>query len=162
MKVALTGRPGVGKTTACLKVFGQLKPRVAGFVTTEVRENKKRVGFKLKDLRSGEEVWLAKIGDGKPKVGKYVVFVENLEKFLDNLDLHAEILIVDEVGPMELKSQKFVEFIEDEIFSREKVLVTVHYKASHPLAEKIRREFRLFVIDEENREKVVEEILKSL
>ncbi|MET1123787.1 MAG: NTPase [Archaeoglobaceae archaeon] len=161
MRIAVTGRPGVGKTTLCLKVYERLKDRAAGFVTVEVRESGKRVGFRLRSLKSGREVWLAKVGAGSVKVGKYAVFVDNLESFLDEEDFEAEILIVDEVGPMELKSRKFVRFAES-LFDREKVLVTVHYKSRHPLPERIRREFKLFVLNEENRDRVADEVAKLL
>ncbi|MCS7121618.1 MAG: NTPase [Archaeoglobaceae archaeon] len=159
MRIAITGRPGVGKTTVCLKVFERVKS-ADGFVTLEVREKGQRIGFKIKSLQSGKEVWLAKVGEGKYKVGKYAVFVENLDKFLEDEKFEAEILIVDEIGPMELKSKKFVEFVEKEVLTRKKVLVSVHYKSTHPLAEKVRREFKLFTVDEENRGKLVDEIVK--
>lgn len=158
MRIAVTGRPGIGKTTLCLKVFEKLK-NADGFVTLEVREKGQRIGFKIKSLKSGREVWLAKVGESKYKVGKYAVFVENLDKFLEEEKFEGEILIVDEVGPMELKSKKFVSFVENDVLKREKVLVSVHYKSNHPLAEKIRREFKLFVIDERNRDGLVNEIL---
>jgi len=61
VRLAVTGRPGVGKTTLCMKVYNALKDEmvVKGFITREVREKGVRVGFKLVDLASGEESWLA-------------------------------------------------------------------------------------------------------
>ena len=161
MKLALTGRPGIGKTTACLKIYENLKDEIeiSGFVTKEVRERGRRVGFKLVNLKSGEESWLAKVGEGNVKVGKYAVFVENLDEFLDTISLSADVIILDEVGPMELKSRKFVNFVE-KITKRDGVILTIHYKSRHPLLEKIRSTFDVVVLTEANRDRVVEEVVE--
>ncbi len=161
MKIAVTGRPGVGKTTLCMKVFKSLK-NVEGFVTLEVRERGRRIGFKLHDLKSGEELWLAKVGEGYPRVGKYVVFLENLDRFARKIsDYDGCLIVIDEVGPMELKSDNFVRAMERLIESDKNLLVTVHYKSKHPLVERIRREFELYVIDERNRDDVANEIINK-
>lgn len=160
VKVAVTGRPGIGKTTLCMKVFKALK-NVEGFVTLEVRERGRRIGFKLHDLRSGEELWLAKVGEGFPRVGKYVVFLENLNRFAERIESYEGCpIIIDEVGPMELKSERFVEAMENLIDGDKNLLVTVHYKSKHPLVERIKRDFELYVIDERNRDEVAEEIIR--
>ncbi len=161
MKIAVTGRPGVGKTTLCMKVFKSLKD-VEGFVTLEVRERGRRIGFKLHDLKSGEELWLAKVGEGYPRVGKYVVFLENLDRFARKIsDYDGCLIVIDEVGPMELKSDNFVRAMERLIESDKNLLVTVHYKSKHPLVERIKREFELYVIDEKNRDDVANEIINK-
>lgn len=161
MKIAVTGKPGVGKTTLCFKVYEALKDKfqISGFLTKEVRSCGVRVGFKLLELSSGREAMLARIGKGRVTVGKYEVLLEEFENFLERLELSGEFIIVDEVGPMELKSQKFVSLIQ-ELMGRENLLFTVHYKANHWLAERIRREFRLYTINEGNRDRIVEEIVR--
>lgn len=160
MKIAVTGRPGIGKTTLCMKVFKSLDG-VEGFVTLEVRERGRRIGFKLHDLKSGEELWLAKVGEGYPKVGKYVVFLQSIDRFAERLKSYdGKLVIVDEVGPMELKSERFVRAMEELIESPKNLLVTVHYKSRHPLVERIKREFELYVIDERNRDEVAREIIR--
>ncbi len=159
--MAVTGRPGIGKTTLCMKVFKALKD-VEGFVTLEVREKGRRIGFKLHDLKSGEELWLAKVGEGYPRVGKYVVFLENLDRFAGKIsDYDGCLIVIDEVGPMELKSDNFVRAMERLIESDKNLLVTVHYKSKHPLVERIKREFELYVIDERNRDDVANEIINK-
>jgi len=65
MKIFITGLPGVGKTTIILKVTKELKNhdlKIGGFVTQEIREKGKRVGFKIKALDTGEEGILAWAG----------------------------------------------------------------------------------------------------
>ncbi len=163
MRIAVTGRPGIGKTTLCLKVYEALKTSmsVGGFVTSEVRIGGRRTGFKLVELGGKAEAWLARVGGGDVRVGKYAVFVDELERFLDNLNLDCELLIIDEVGPMELKSKKFVEFVRREVLTRNNVLVSVHMKSRHPVAEEIRRSFKLYTLTEENRDAVAEEVIRT-
>ncbi|MCS7144704.1 MAG: nucleoside triphosphatase, partial [Archaeoglobaceae archaeon] len=84
MKIAITGRPGIGKTTVCLKVYNALrdKKRISGFITKEERKDGVRVGFKLIDLSTNSEAKLARVGKGKIMVGKYEVLLEDFDNFL--------------------------------------------------------------------------------
>lgn len=161
MHIAVTGRPGVGKTTLCSKVYQVLKEKmsISGFITIEEREKGTRVGFKLFDLSSNRTAQLARVGRGKVMVGKYEVLVENFENFLKDLNLSGNLIIIDEIGPMELKSKFFVPFVES-LLERDNLLFTIHYRANHPLIEKIKRSFRIYVIDEKTRDSVAEEIVK--
>ncbi len=166
LRVAVTGRPGIGKTTLCIKVFEAVKDKldVEGFVTREVRINRARVGFKIVDLKSGEEMWLARAGDFSPvKVGRYSVFVESVDAVARRIyDYDSDLIIIDEIGPMELKSREFVGAIEDLISRDVNMLFTIHLKSKHGLLEKIRREFEVVVIDETNRDKASEVIIRKL
>ena len=55
--------------------------RVDGMVTREVRKGDERIGFKITDLSSGAEGWLARMGDSiGPRIGKYSVDSEDLEE----------------------------------------------------------------------------------
>lgn len=167
MWVAITGKPGTGKTTACLKVYERLRSRIdiRGFITKEIRESGVRTGFEIIDLASGESFLLARKGDGFPRVGKYAVFVENLERVSERIledYAMAEMTIIDEIGPMELKSRSFINAVERLIDLQENLLVTVHYRSTHPLVVRVRKEFEVFELTPENRDRVVEEVLKRL
>lgn len=163
MKIAITGRPGIGKTTACKKVYDALKDKIniEGFVTIEVREKGKRIGFKIKELGTNNESWLARIGNGNVRVGKYAVCVEAVDEISEKISKYdADLIIIDEIGPMELKSKKFVESIEELIRRKDNLLFSIHLKSRHPLLQKIRKTFNVFVLDEKNRNHVVEKIAK--
>jgi nucleoside-triphosphatase len=166
VRIAITGKPGCGKTTLCLKIFQRLKGKlkISGVVTREVRERGRRIGFLFCDLSTGEEMWLAHVKNpSKIRVGKYGVYVENIGIISERLrNRDAEVMIVDEIGPMELKSLDFVRAIEDLINEKKTLIFTIHLRAKHPLLERIRREFKVFYIDEKNRDDVFEDIIAVL
>lgn len=163
LRLAVTGRPGIGKTTFCLNVFDSLKDKtsICGFITEEVREKGKRVGFKLKNLNTGEEAWLAKVGSDSPvKVGKYGVMVDAVDRFSRNMDCQSsQMCIIDEIGPMELKSKQFIQLIEHLLSTNISCIFTVHQKSRHKLVEKVKKECELITLDESNRDSIVDEVV---
>ncbi len=124
MRVLITGRPGSGKTTLVKRV--SMAVGLRGFVTEEVREEGKRVGFDIVRIPEGERRVLARVGEGYPRVGKYRVFLEGLENALAWLP--EERVVIDEIGPMELRHPKFEETVRKILSSAEDVLFTVHYR----------------------------------
>lgn len=125
----LFGLPRVGKTTLTEFLFIELSSKnlpfhLTGFVTKEIREEGQRVGFDLLYLRDPSLRLplartfekLSKKESQRPRVGKYAVFPENLEKILDILEKDLSLkenplLFIDEIGKMESFSEKFVNFI---------------------------------------------------
>ncbi len=137
----VTGRPGIGKTTCVMKTVDILRSRgvnVGGMVTLEQRREGRRIGFKVVDLASGKSAWLARVDvPGSVKVGKYTVLLGNLKRVgveairraLDS----ADVIVVDEIGPMELKSRSFRDAVWDALESSKPVLATIHVAASRNL-----------------------------
>ncbi len=166
MNIAITGKPGVGKTTLCKKIWEKLKPNlsISGFITLEIRVKNRRVGFEVFDLRKEVKTKLASVGKCKTMVGKYCVHITEFEEYLKNSSLRdaCDLIIIDEIGPMELKSYFFVELIEELLNSETPKLFTIHAKSKHPLLEKIRRTFKIYTIDERNRNQVTEKVLELL
>jgi len=174
MKYFLTGAPGVGKTTAVMKVAEILRGHgltVGGMITKEIRQRGRRIGFKVIDLMSGKSGHLAVAYEpGQPRVGKYHVRLSEFEAVGVNALLKAmelsDIIICDEVGPMELYSNAFIEAVKILLGSSKPVVGTVHYRARHPLVIEIKRRCRIFVVTLENRSRlpmlIAEEIIKNL
>ncbi len=142
----ITGPPGSGKTTAVVKVAEILASKgvaVGGFYTREVREGRERKGFEIVTIPAGETAWLAlRGGVSRYRIGPYAVFPENLERVglptLESAAGEGKVLLVDEVGPMELLSERFVRAVENVIGSVRASAFTVHYRARHPLIERLR------------------------
>jgi len=130
----LTGYPGSGKTTAMVKAVDMLKERgvsVDGFVTLEVRERGSRVGFKAIDLTTGVSCWLAKLGaEGNMRVGRYTLLLHDFEILYSNVFDRsrsiAQVVAVDEIGPMEMRSPLFLPAVRDQINAGKILLATIH------------------------------------
>lgn len=124
------------------------------------------VGFELEDLLTGEVGTLASVDGEGPRLGKYRINLCDLEAVgagaIERAIREADLVVVDEVGPMELFSDHFVRAAEKALESDKPMLVVVHAKSRHPLAKKIRGEFALFVITEKNRDDLAEEIAPLL
>jgi len=145
--IFLTGVPGVGKTTVLLKTVEELRKSglsVGGMASGEVRERGLRVGFKIVDLATGREGWLAHVRQlAGPSVGKYRVSLDDLKlvgaNAIRNAVRQADVTVVDEVGPMELFSHAFREAVMEALDSGKAVLGTVHHRAQDPFVVAIRR-----------------------
>ncbi|HKZ94136.1 MAG TPA: NTPase [Candidatus Bathyarchaeia archaeon] len=143
----VTGRPGIGKTTVLLNTAAMLKERgcsVGGMISREVRQKGNRVGFEIIDFETGCRGWLAHVNQPTgPQVGKYRVNLRDLDsigvKAIQTALRGSSIVIVDEIGPMELFSQAFIQVIKDTVDSSKLVLGVIHNSARHPLIETIKR-----------------------
>jgi len=123
--------------------------KVDGFYTREIRTKGSRQGFEIITL-SGDEAVLAHVNiPARERVGKYGVDVEALDRVgvqsirraLDEDD----IVVVDEIGKMELLSTAFRQAIADTLNSKKKLLGTIMLK-SHPWADSIKADARVEVL----------------
>ena len=166
--VLVTGPPGVGKTTLIQRIHDQYRNeglKVVGITTREVRAGDQRIGFKITNLSSGAEGWLAKVGDGTgPRIGKYTV----VTKDLDSIGVGAlkqateqpnDLALIDEIGPMEMTSRGFRESLAELLSKRGKVVATVKYGSHYPeLAGVPAANVVSFEISRDNREEVLQKI----
>lgn len=164
MKLFLTGRPGIGKTTIIKKFVERHRDKVVGFWTEEMRDsrNGERIGFMIFTTQGNSAV-LARKGLHSPfRVGKYGVDLGLFESlvlgFLDKaIENEEKIVVIDEVGKMELFSPKFQRLVEEIVFLRENpVLGTIPESNFHPLLKRIKSSDRVKVIliTEKNRNSV--------
>jgi nucleoside-triphosphatase len=63
---------------------------------------------------------------------------------------------------MEFKSQEFVQIVEKALDSDRDMLVVLNQKSNHPLAQRIRDEFEIYTVTEENRESLVAVIVSKI
>jgi nucleoside-triphosphatase len=163
----LTGRPGVGKTTVVRKVVAQLGSRAGGFYTEEVRERGQRIGFRLVAL-NGPVGMLASVNESSPwRVGKYKVNLHDLEQVgveaLKRAVQHPQVslVVIDEIGKMELFLPAFRQMVLVAIESPKPVLGTVMARAEPWVdAIKIRVDVILINVTPANREALPEQILR--
>jgi len=157
----VTGSPGIGKSTAVSKVLVKLKSAgviVGGCTTSEKRSRGVRTGFEIRDLSSGRTGELAssasKIG---PRVGRYRVNLADLARVggggLEAASSSSELIVVDEVGPMELVSPEFRRGVRLCIDSGRPMLAVVHERLEDDLLKELREKAAAaFTLTVENRD----------
>ncbi|MCS4540059.1 MAG: NTPase [Thaumarchaeota archaeon] len=139
----ITGPPAIGKSTVISKVVLALRTRgyiVGGCLTKEAKRNGVRVGFTIHDLMGGTSAELASTGSMVgPRLGKYRVSLTNLSlvgaSSLRRAAGEAELIVIDEVGPMELMSPEFRRAVEACYKSPRPILAVVHERMKDPLIE---------------------------
>jgi len=167
----LTGPPGVGKSTAISKVVLRLKSAgviVGGCTTSEKRSGGSRVGFEVRDLTTGRSGQLASVSSKfGPRVGRYRVNLTDLASVgaagLDGAAISSEVIIIDEVGPMELVSPEFRRAVRNCIDSAKPILAVVHERLDDDLLNELRsKAAKAFSMTIENREEVTEELAATV
>ena len=137
----LTGQPGTGKTSLIKQAIAGIKGRVCGFYTEEIRSQGTRQGFRLVTL-DGQTATLAHINFKSPyRVSKYGVDIESLEKVGVSVltQQECDLVVVDEIGKMELFSPRFREIVLSIISSGKRLLGTIMLQ-SNPYADAIKRQ----------------------
>jgi nucleoside-triphosphatase len=167
MRLFLTGTPGVGKTTLIRGVLKRLKEvRCAGFYTEEKRHKGQRIGFKIITL-DGQEGTLASIGRKEPTVGRYSIHIAEFEKLilpqLDSQITPADLYVIDEIGKMELLSQKFRSKAIDLLAQPSNILATIAEKGKGFIEQiKARNDIELIEVTRENRNHLCVEIAEKI
>jgi len=179
--VALTGRPGVGKTTLFFNVVEELKKEgviVYGFYCPEVRVSGHRVGFKIVDIRSGKSAWLAIVREfiehcrmtinlTNKRVGKYIV-VRDAESVgieaLKKPEYGKALLAIDEIGPMELSLPRLRQSIITALEKANTAIVVIHRNLNDQAVLRILNEKRaeIITVTEQNRAFLRDKIVKLL
>lgn len=162
--VLLTGEPGCGKTTLIRRALTCLPWPAGGFYTQELRSGGVRQGFIMMTL-DGDEAVLAHIDyAGPPRVGRYGVDVAALEAVgvtsIRRALASAALVIIDEIGPMELFSAAFCAAVQEALDSPRVVLGTI-VRRSHPFADaiKARPDVTVIQVTPANRDRLLQEVL---
>jgi len=162
--ILITGKPGCGKSTLLQKLRNEFKGRkISGIITPEIRKGNQRYGFKIIDLSSGKEEIMASVDiQSKIRVSKYYVDVPAvnriMNKFFEEFE-KADMFMVDEIGKMELYSEKFKQTIKKILDSEKPVIATIALSRDPFIVRtKKRDDSKVFHLEKKNWERVLNEI----
>jgi len=171
LKLLITGKPGVGKTTCVEKIVRMLPPsRVVGFLTREVREQGTRVGFRIEIIGNGAVPLARKHHRSPYRVGRYGVYVENVDFTVTELKAREKqlnpsprIYIIDEIGKMEAYSSRFRQWVETVLSSEWPVVATIALKGT-PWIETLKQwpGIEILLLTEENRNTICQHLRQQV
>ena len=158
-KIGITGLPRSGKSAVMEKVLSMLKEErerelsarnlsdteiIGGICTEPILENGERLGYKVRDLVTGDEAEIAhKSIDSRLRVLGYGLNTAELERIAIPAIQHAvdncEVIVIDEIGKFAVESEAFVNSVRNALEVDTPTLLTLHKKSRHPLLQDIRR-----------------------
>jgi nucleoside-triphosphatase len=139
---------------------------MAGFYTSEIRSAGSRLGFELQGLNGGYRTLAHVKIDSQYRVGRYGVDKDGFKEFLATLDLlnpDVELIVMDEIGKMELFSNRFRNLVCDALNADKQVLATIPLKGNDFIQEiKQRVDIHLLEVTHANRDRLLVAIVEGL
>ncbi len=127
----------------------------------EIREAGVRVGFSLEDLTTRQVGTLAHVNQKEgPQVGKYRVNLPDIQRIavsaIKRAIAECDVIIIDELGPMELNSMPFILAVEMALATPKPFFGTIHKRASHYLVAAIKsnKAYEILEITAQNRDEI--------
>lgn len=167
----LTGEPGIGKTTVIQRTVSQLRGdgiTVAGIIAPERRSEGGRTGFDIASLDGSIVRQMAsRDWTEEPKIGAYGVDVQAIdtvtESVLPPARRHADVVVIDEIGPMQTRSDRFVAEVRETIAATVPTLVSIKQAG---LSDRLRmvgaNEFTPIEVTEDNREELPDQLTAEM
>ncbi len=163
--ILITGRPRVGKTTLVVEAIKDLNVPFCGFYTRELIRDDKRIGFVINNLRGERGIFAHIDSDSEIRVSKYGVELDVLEIIgvaeLERCtrDVERKVIVIDEIGKMELFSDKFKSAVIRALDSPFPVLATIMVRGDEWVESIFEREdVKIFTINVNNRKQVKEKV----
>ncbi len=142
--ILVTGPPGCGKSTLVMRVLDRVSVTAGGFTTAEIRtQGRQREGFRITGLSGAEGVLAHAMFKAGPRVGRYRVNLDDLERIgvaeveraVD--DASTALIVVDEIAKMELLSERFRRVVTRALESSKPLLGTIQIRRD-PFLDRIR------------------------
>ncbi|MBD3184894.1 NTPase [Candidatus Poribacteria bacterium] len=166
--ILITGNPGVGMTTLIHETISKLNILAGGFYTAEIRDdNNKRWGFKIISLDGQEEVMASVDIVSSRKVSKYGVNPEAVDRIgvtaIEKAVAENDLVVIDEIGRMELISKLFRKAVFSALDSPKPVLGTIAIKETNASRKiKERQDTKVIRLTRDNYDQVFTHIQRIL
>lgn len=176
LKVGISGAWGARKTETLESIIRMLSDEdieVGGMVTEPIMEDNRRVGFQVMDWSTKEKAVFAHLDlDSPTEIKGYGVNLDSLNevgvKAIKDAAKEKEVVLIDEIGKMQVESEKFKEVVS-KIFEIDKpLIITFEKKSRNTLLQDLRRrdDVRMLELTDVNKNllpyKVVELIKEEL
>ena len=169
----LTGHPGCGKSTLINRLVYAAREKgmkVGGISTPEFRlSTGKRGGFLIQNIATGDEQIMASVEFSSPvSVGRYGVNLNAIRDIgvaaIDAAVSTADMVVIDEIGKMELAVPEFLPSVTAALDSSKPVLGTIGFRLSTPGITKLknRSDVTQILLTSENRNHVYQKVWKLL
>ena len=158
-----TGPPGAGKTSLIKQALAEFGGRAGGFYTEEIRSQGVRKGFRLVTLEGQQAIFAHVDIQSLYRVAKYGVDTQRLDQVgisaLRQAAEQCQLVIIDEIGKMELFSASFRETVLKIINSGKRLLGTIMLSSS-PWTDAIkhRPEVNLVEVTRVNHRQILEDL----
>jgi nucleoside-triphosphatase THEP1 len=149
VRLLVVGEPGSGKTSWCREYIDRRRKSgssVGGILSPAIEKQGQRVGSNALDLLTGEEVSFARLSRHRSlkegeKVGYYTISRDGIlfacRAIERAVESRCDLVVIDEVGPLELQGKGLIPAVELVLASAINVLIVVRSS----LREALQRHF---------------------
>lgn len=137
MNLLIVGDPRSGKTSWCREYIDWVRGQgisAGGILSPEVCENGERLGFDVTDLTTGKRIPYARLSSNDSfregeRVGPYTIEHDAIlfarRAIQRAIDSECDLVVIDEVGPLELRGKGLMPAVELTLSSALNVLIVV-------------------------------------
>lgn len=166
--ILITGAPKSGKSTLLGKLINNI-PNKIGFVTNEILVESGRAGFEV-ETHTGHKTVLAHVDfETQHRVSNYFVNIQSLESILPELSnfKDSDLLYLDEIGQMQLFSEKFKSLVLQYLDSQNTCLATLSYVFEDDFIKNIKERNDIIMVEisaenREEKEKFISQLLRKI
>lgn len=163
----IAGTPGVGKTMLLREVTLAKRHRIGGFYTEHILAGRIRKGFMMRTFDGQERVLASKGLKSPHQLGKYGVDINALENVgipaLKLALMTKDLVVMDEIGSMEMMSERFRQTLLECLTSTKPVLATIR-ASSQPFSDQVKKlsDTQTVVLTKANYNQVKQQVRKWL